>query len=283
MKRLLLPLLLAATPLMALPLNNPMEPRFFDHGAVCSDYCEPLFFDMFDVRFGFYGDYIFNTHMEVSRPDRNDSINTVSVMTNAGEIDVNWRCFDVFCTLGATRLFVESSTKVFRTDTDGNDERLDLRFDTSFSWSVGGRYAILDWCGFGLGVEGQYFRTNPNLNGATDLNGSVTRYLNDSSVTYSAWQVGGGVNYMIEVNDCFSFNPYAGAFWMDSRMSFGDFLMNDFGGSSNQNLQLFDLKKDRQYGWAFGLTIAVGGNQTLTGEARFAGEKAAFVNYQVQF
>lgn len=282
MKRLLLPLLVTP-PLMALPLNNPVEPKLFDHGAICSDYCEPLLFDMFDLRFGFYGDYIFNTHMDVNRPNRSDTIRQVSVMTNAGDITLNWKCIEAFCTLGATKIYVDTNIKVFQTDTaSANNQRFDIEFESTFSWSVGGRWAVFDWDCLGFGVEGQYFRTKPDVNFIREYDVGAPIYLNGQGATYSAWQVGAGVNYMMPVNDCFSLNPYVGAFWLDSKLNFSDYTADNLNGGSH-DIQLFDLEKDRQYGWAFGLTIAIGGFSTLTGEARFAGEKAAFINWQFQY
>ena len=113
MRKWFLMCLVAMAPLAALPLNNPMQSTMINRGVFCDDPCGATFFGMFDVRFGFYGDYIYNTHMEVNRANRHDSIREFSVMTNAGEIDVNFWCFDFFATVGASNIAMESAIRVF--------------------------------------------------------------------------------------------------------------------------------------------------------------------------
>ncbi|MCP5469232.1 MAG: hypothetical protein H7A36_01845 [Chlamydiales bacterium] len=281
MKRLLL-LLLAAAPLSALPLQNPMLSTMFSDGLICEDSCGAAFFGLFDVRLGFYGDYVYNTHMKVKRPGNSGNVRKTSVMTNAGEVTVNFCNFDVFATVGATNIDVLLGTRSLATSGTDQNNLLEITTDAGTSWSVGGRWAIWDCGAFGLGIEGQYFSASPSLNSLIGYARAEPIYFNGQDVNYRAWQVGLGVNWMIPITECYSLNPYWGGFWTDSKMTFGNATAL-ISGFSNVNVQLFDIEKNRQYGWAFGVTWLNAGLATITAEGRWAGEKAAFLSGQIQY
>lgn len=276
-------LLLAVAPLSALPLNNPLQSILICDGIFCDEPCEAAFFGLFNMRFGFYGDYIFDTKLQADRSG-NPTISSTRVVTNAGEVDVNFCGLDVFATLGASTItFGITTNPILLSFLDGattNNDFFNMYSDTAFSWSVGGRYALYECGCFGVGVEGQYFSTKPILNSLSPYTGYD--YTNQR-LHYRSWQVGAGMNYRLQITECISLNPYVGGFWLDTSVSFGHLVLNDLGQAGNTNVELFDFEKDQQFGWAFGATLLSGELVTMTGEGRWGGEKALFLNGQIQF
>ena len=148
-----------------LPIGNPSEASLYPNGlwwgsACCKPY-DPCFSwcEALSLRLGFYGDYVFNRHMQIYSGGHSQSdIDRTEIYTNAGLLVLNicnW--IDIFSTLGA------SDFKLF---TDGgafsnNSTVIQLDWDTTWSWSVGGRATIWECDCFSVGVEGQYFRSTP--------------------------------------------------------------------------------------------------------------------------
>src|SRR5437660_1058012 len=108
----------------ALPLGNPSEASLFLHGAwwddcgaTSYDPCDPCFSwcDALSFRIGFYGDYVFNRHLEVRRgTDEGARIDHTGLFTNAGYLAFNFMDrIDIFGTLGATSLDIRTNGSVF--------------------------------------------------------------------------------------------------------------------------------------------------------------------------
>ncbi|MCH9704411.1 MAG: hypothetical protein K0U13_06450, partial [Chlamydiae bacterium] len=70
--------------------------------------------------------------------------------------------------------------------------------------------------------------------------------------------------------------------WANCKLNLGDFIQLD-EGRTNTEFRLFNMENERNWGWAFGMTLLGDRKWTLTGEVRFVDETAAHVNTQFRF
>lgn len=258
--------------LYALPVGNPIEATLFGR----ENCCEALSFcDFVGYGVGFYGDYVFNRHMEtVNHKD----IDTTKLFTNAGYLLVNlWHRLDLFTTLGASRLSLNTSLGAFsRADPHPLFEIESL---SSFSYSVGARVTVINYKCFSLGIVGQYFSFSPRIKRMYIAAGAVS-YPDDVLKThYHEWQIGTGLSYRF--NDFFV--PYAAIKFADSRWKLDN--GKRFIIESNTTTFLFNLKSKKVCGYAVGLSFLPPACEKLavTAEARFGDEKALYINGQIRF
>lgn len=266
----------------ALPIGNPSEASLYTTGLwwndSCCQPCDPCFSwcDAFSVRIGFYGDYVFNRHMEVKNGNKSD-IDDTEIFTNAGIVVLNicdW--IDIFGTFGATDITIVTNSSSFSASTVVHQ----LNFDTAWSWSVGGRATIWECDCFAIGVEGQYFSTSPDLdNSLTYAAGTQVYFNNNNGAKYSEWQVGLGASYRWQTG-CpgVAFVPYMGVKWAGSKLSLDNFTYTQYGTQI-----LSDLENKKLWGYAVGLTATVNNAVGVTVEGRFADEKAVYVTSQFRF
>lgn len=273
----------------ALPVGNPSEASLFRNGlwweSCCCDPCDPCFSwcDAWSLRIGFYGDYVFNRHMEIDSGDHENGadIDTMTITTNAGYIALNI-CdrLDVFGTLGATTLGICTDATSWGSLASLNSE---LGFETYFSWSVGARATLWQWGCFGIGVEGQYFETRPDLDYFIEYNGGTFTYFNNNNgVRYYEWQVGLGASYKIATScPSVALVPYAAVKWAGSKLSLDNFSFVD--PTSGTSLVLENLEAKKLWGYAIGVSFTLCDLIGLTVEGRWADEKALYVNGQFRF
>ncbi len=268
----------------ALPLDNPAQPAllcnglFWEGDDCCLDICAPgaSWCESFAFRVGYYGDFVFDRHLEIDRCESDDSIEKTRLFTNAGLIILNFKKrADLFFTVGATNMHLRSNAFTFG---GGNGRCLDLETETDFSWSIGGR--LIAWeCGCTtLGVEAQYFATKLNINRISV--GCDNSEYPDSCIDfkYKEWQFGVALAHRI----C-CLVPYIGVKWSKAKANFGDALIPFTEGTVTLfTLTLHDLENSRDWGWALGVTLVDCFQGTVTVEARFADEKAVFVNGQIR-
>ncbi len=255
----------------ALPVGNPAEASFFYF-----DCCEePPACSLFHLRVGFYGDYVFNRHMET---DHGKDINTTELFTNAGYLAViiNER-IEVFTSLGVSRLALNTNLGAF--NAVDPHPLFEIESGSDFSYSAGGRITIFEYKCATFGIEGQYFATTPNIKRAYIASGAVI-FADDLITTrYSEWQVGGGIAY--RYNNYFI--PYATLQYARSHWKLDN--GRRFVIESNVNTFLFNLRNQKNWGYAIGLTLSppVCEHLAVTVEGRFSAEKALYVNAQLQF
>ena len=279
MKKLIFLTLLSCGPLSALPIGSPSEASLTPAGMVfpglgdnrcdpCLDWCNGISF-----RFGFYGDYVFNRHLEIDQNNFDDKIDQASLFTNAGYVALNvWDGLDFFATFGTSTFTVEGNTQAFGKLGNG---RLRIEMSPEFSWSFGVRATIWEWGCTSAGVEGQYFCTKPHVRQVTE-NCETSIYPNSwVRCLYEEWQVGVGISHKIN-----QFVPYLGVKCSHARIDFGDAEL-DFG--IWKPAVLYDLESGKDWGFAVGLTYLSCGWGTVTVEGRFADEKAVYVNGQLRF
>jgi major outer membrane protein len=265
-------LLLFSSHAYALPCGNPAEATLFYQETVFECFC---FTNIFSVGVGFYGDYVFNRHMQTTA---NKDIDTTKLFTNAGYLALNiCRRIDIFTALGASRLSINTSLDAF--NAADPHPLFELESGSAFSYSVGARATLYTYKCASLGVEGQYFATKPNVKRLYIAAGAVNYPDDELHTRYSEWQVGGGLSY--RYNDYFVpyvAVKYARSFW---KLNNGNLFIIE----SNNNTYLFNLRNQKTWGYAIGLTLCPLACEQLavTAEVRFSDEKALYVNGQIRF
>ncbi len=273
---------LLTTGISALPIGNPGEADLMREGLFmeghCAHYCDPCtsWRDAWSVRLGFYGDYVWNRNMRVSRNDHAGNIRETQIWTNAGYLAVNfWDRLDIFATFGATSIEFESASSSLGSTASGNTR---VTTETDFSWSSGMRATLYQWQCFTLGVEGQYFASRPDINTIQTIGDSID-YPDDGILKYRAWQLGAALSYRANLFGCSTAAlPYIGVKW--SRAHFD---MDEVRETTGNLVTLFDLDNDRSFGYAVGLTLLGANKSSITAEARFLDEKALYINAQLRF
>lgn len=280
MKKLFTTLLtvLACGSVYALPVGNPSDASLLCDGLLfeghCGDPCDPCLTlcDAFSLRVGFYGDYVFNRHLEIDRHSDGSDIESAEIYTNAALITANlWDRLDVFTTFGGTNLRLETNASSFN---GPNGSRFVLETETNFSWSIGARGTIWECGCTSLGIEGQYLFTKPDVKRVTV--GAVDSVYPDSTVSskYREWQVGVGLSHRINI-----FVPYVAVKWSRARFTCD----NAQPGAPIAAMTLFNTQNKKDWGYAVGVSIVDCEKASLTVEGRFGDEKAVHVNGQIRF
>lgn len=281
MKKLLITALaiMATGATYALPVGNPSEASLLCDGLIfeghCGDACDPClnWCDALSLRVGFYGDYVFNRHLAVKRgagASGDRDIEHAEIFTNAGYVAGNiWDRVDVFATFGATNIFIDTNAGIF---IPGITSRIEIETATRFSWSVGARGTLWECGCTALGIEGQYFSTRPDIKRVT-IGAIASDYpaTNDrDDARYWEWQVGLGLSHRINM-----FVPYVAVKWSRVRW--------DLANNPVLTAILNDIRNDKHWGYAVGVSIVDCEKAALTVEGRFADEKACYVNGQIRF
>ncbi len=265
--------LLSATSAHALPLGNPSEASLLTDGVFtegrCVEFCDPevCLWDAWSIRIGFYGDYVFDRHLEAKDYEIHPSLRKTEIVTNAGFLAVNfYDRFDIFTTLGATWLNFTGTEGSF-TPTTGTPFQVDKVYsETNFSWSIGVRGTIWECGCLAIGAEGQYFRTRPYINAVDE--GATTTYPHKRKIKYEEWQVGVGASYRINIASCSTaLVPYLGIDWSDVYLDLPYGTLNKYHA-------------DRGIGYALGLTLVGCNKIAATVEGRFINETALYLNVQ---
>lgn len=252
----------------ALPIGNPWEASLMrdgifweGNGAPCWNLC-----NAWSVRLGFYGDYVFHQDMENIAQKGHPHLHDFEFYTNAGYLALNlWDRIDLFGTLGATRASIQTNLSAVG---GTSNRRLFLESDTSFSWSIGGRATIWEYGCFGIGAEGQYFRSLLNRN-FTKIENEAPIYADGVETTFREWQFGFGGAYRINISSCLTaLIPYAGVKWSRTRLT------PNIGG---------EIRSSCYFGFAVGATLLGCNKGSITVEGRFLNQKAVYVNGQVRF
>lgn len=295
MKKLVLTILtfLTCGAAYALPVGNPSEASLFLNGAwwdsYCCDPCDPCFSwcDAWSFRAGYYGDFVFDRHLAVDQ-DSNDSgrgsnIDHTEIFTHSGLLVFNI-CdrIDIFGTLGASTINVKTDAVTFSPISTESE----LFFRSDFSWSVGGRATLWNCDCFYVGIEGQYFQTNPDFDNIVRYDTGAITYFNDNNgVCYQEWQVGLGAAYRFATScPTIAMVPYAAVKWSGCRLDFNDFTVGIPGvGGVIDPFVFRKLRNDKSWGYAIGMTLTLCDMVGVTVEGRWADEKALYVNGQFRF
>ncbi|MCC5832997.1 MAG: hypothetical protein JJU12_08160 [Chlamydiales bacterium] len=274
--------LLASGTAYALPVGNPADASLVCDGLFveghCGDPCDPCltWLDAFSVRVGFYGDYVFNRHMEVDDNARDCGVEHMRINTNAAFLAVNfWDRFDIFSILGVTNIFVETNERAFGLADSG---RFKIKTNSSFSWSLGVRGTIWECGCTTLGAEAQYFYTRPDIVRLTQED-TLSIYPKGFSAKYREWQIGIGIAHRINM-----LVPYAAVKLGHAQFRLDDTLVSGFFNDDDlATAILFDLESKKLWGYAIGVSFIDCDKASLTVEGRWGNEKALYVNGQIRF
>ncbi len=289
MKKLFVTLLAVLTcgAAYTLPVGNPSEASLlcdglFWEGSCCMDPCDPCatWCDAVSFRFGYYGDFVFNRYFKNrSGTGSGRTIEHTELFTNAGYLALNiWDRVDIFSSLGATKLRLDTNAVSFNLDGDVAGERFDLETKSRFSWSVGARGTVWECGCTSIGVEGQYFQTRPSLSRIT-VGGDESIYFNNNSkLKYQEWQVGFGISHRINM-----LVPYVAAKWSRARMSFkGVSAIAGFPGDVDTTV-FPSLRSKNGWGGVVGVSLVDCEKMAVTVEGRWGDERALYVNGQIRF
>lgn len=274
MKKLSLALCLLCTHVgYALPVGNlPEASLFCNQMPRCNPTC---FYDCFNFGVGFYGDYVFNQHLETVR---NKDIDTTRIFTNAGYFSLSFcERVELFSTLGVSRLSLNTSLGAF--SAADPHPLFEVESGSAFSYSVGGRATLFQCKCLSFGFMGQYFATSPNIKRLYIAAGAVSYPDDNLKTRYHSWQVAPILSY--RYNEFFI--PYVALKYTNSHWKLAN--GERFVIESNTTTFLHNLQSNRHWGYAVGLTLypLVCEKIAITVEGRFLDEKALYVNGQMRF
>lgn len=254
----------------ALPVGNPADASLLCNGIFldkgCDDgACGPNWCQALSFRFGFYGDYVYNRYLQIVAPTRNQ-IERSRLYTNAAYLALNgWNRLDLFASLGQSKATFSGNAESFGAPLPGQVLMVESR--PSFSWSLGGRLTLWECRCFLLGVEGQYFRTQPPIQSVIIGGGNSLAIYPNFATRYREWQVGGGVAYRTSL-----IVPYAALKYSRTR-----FHVDNMMGTG------VNITNRKHWGYELGATIVVCDAVSITTAGRFADEIAFHVNGQIRF
>jgi len=290
--------------IFALPTFNPMDPAllkegfFFDCGGDI-DCCQPVpemdwcdfgnwcdkdLTEMFGLRIGYYGDFVFNRKMKLANTSYNNGarIHRAAMSTNSGLIGLSMMDrFDLFATFGASNIMLDSAGPVFSLDPN---ETSQVWTNSGFAWGIGGT-AILWSCDcVAVGFNGQYFHTQPTLDKVVtdnDFSQTVENVPGHRKFVWHEWQVGLGAGWWIHLASTGDTGlvPYFNIKYASGRgKQYYTFTNNDA-----ETMKLGGLKTAQGFGYALGATLVAGNRANITVEGRWCDEKAISVNGQIRF
>lgn len=288
MKKFVLTVLTVLTcgALQALPAGNPAGSSLYTNnfwfGDSSCDPCDPCssWCDWFDIRLGFYGDYVYNRHLETKGTvgDQGGDIQDTKINTNAGLIvlDICDR-FEAFATIGTTNFNIMTENNSW--GVAAGPVMSELFFSTEMSYSGGLRATIWECDCFMIGGMAQYFYTNTSTDSYLEYAGGTQTYFNNNrSANYQEWQVAVGAAYMFMNSANFMFVPYANV-----EVSGVNWNLGQSFTANSQFVQLQSLQNKKIVGWSLGMSAVLCDLIGVTVEGRWANEKALHVNGQLSF
>lgn len=270
----------------ALPLGNPSEASLLCDGlfmeGACYDFCQPgvAWCDSISLRFGYYGDFVFNRHLEGDETHFGSDIQDTEIYTNAGYLALNiFDRADLFATFGGTNFWLRANAVNFG---GPSGEKFILETETDFSWSIGARVTFWQCGCTRFGLVGQYFETKPDVRRIT-IRDQVSIYPDpDFDLKYHEWQVGFGLSHRI-----WNLVPYFGAKISGVKVNFDNarttLLLQTGSVQTPYLITLRDLHNRFEGGFVIGVSLVDCEKMTMTVEYRFPDEKALYVNGQIRF
>lgn len=290
MKKLLLPfvLFILCSSIFALPVGNPSESNMLCRGLFCRGKppsCPTLhIWDDFSYRMGYYGDFVFNRlirNHDSDNSNNSEHIKNCRILTNAAYLDLNvWKGFDIFGTLGATNFSYSGNQFAFGPITIPSSGCIRAETANAFSWSVGVRGILYEWCGMQLGMEGQFFQSELKLK-KLKFNHDSTLLVRNGLHTYgqcTEMQVGIGISRRFK-----AFLPYIAAKWSEFEVVWRNNPSPITFPNSDLSLSIHDLRGRKHWGMAVGCSLISCNLAALTLEGRFIDENALYVNAQFRF
>lgn len=274
---------------MALPLGNPLEPSLLTKtvfsGYVFPPLNDPRLCDVWGLKIGYYGDFVWNRHMEIHTSDTRprSKIREIQLETDAALIALNfWNRVDLFCALGGTEIFLISPGGAFNPATDADSRRrVTITTNTDFAWSCGLRATLWERRCFGLGAEVQYAHARPHLFSLRVDDFLPFDIRSSGHIDYHEWQAGVGAAYKIRIpGRCVSLVPYTGIKWAHAVMKVRHPVIA-LTPTTTYSLSHFENAKD--FGGAVGISMIGCSRASLSVEGRFCDENAIHIDFHFRF
>lgn len=276
MKKLLFIVIFSfSSALWALPVGNPADASFYSQGF---SPWSPYFLCQWSLRFGFWGDYVYNKYMKGGKREDIDIVQNFSVMTSQGSITLNWaRVWDFFILVGNSRFNQETT---FFNISDDIKELVSIHYPAFTSWGIGGRGTVWNYHGLSIGLEGEYFEARPRVNSFTTFADGVVHYPRSPNQSkYVEWQIGVGPSYTIRSWEGVDLIPYAAYKYSRAKLDQKNYAYEAHGKTLVQE----DLDSAKRNGYAVGATMTFASTAGATIEGRFGNEQAVFVSAEIQF
>lgn len=273
MKRFFVISLLCSASLQALPIYNPAAASLLPQGVWVEapvEYC--CWWDMFSINFGYMG-YKMRDHEMKCTGAKSDDVRRYTRGTNAGYIALN-ACnrVEVYSTLGASLGDITIPNAALNVADPGG---FGFTFETDFSWSIGARATLFECGCLAFGLEGEYFRWNPNIRTIE------TDHPNGLSYLYTEWQLGFGAAYRISIaSGATALIPYLAVRYGHSHFNSGH---GQFTTSGDQLLIFPNMKQRHTWGYAVGITLLGCDKIQVTAEGSFINETAALFTASMRF
>lgn len=267
--------------LYALPLGNPAAATLYTDSLWSEvnspDCCSPDFSwcTSWNVRLGFYGEYVFNRHMAVDKKGE-PAVDKMELYTNAAYFVLNiCERLDFFTTLGMTSMSIDTNLSPFVEDPI-NAKLAQFSFESAFSWSLGARAILWECSSWLIGIEGQYFRTNTDFTSLLQKVDNHFTYVDEHDVVYDEWQVGLALSYTFSLFcEKLALVPYMGVSWAESKLN--------LQGLQIENSTFNNLRSEKLWGYNVGTTFTLDNKIGVTVEGHFANEKALYVCGEFRF
>ena len=290
MKKLLTIALVLMGQLWALPLVNPADSILYTNEVWSNDCFENCWLGNFSLRLGYYGDFVFDRNLQVMHgtgavpslgfafPEGGD-IEQTCLTTNAGIVLLNF-CdwIQAYGTFGVTTIYARTNSSIFANIAEVFN---DLSFSPSVSYTAGAAAPIWNSGCFTLGVQAQYFYTNPEANSLTGYDAATgVVYLTDAQAKYIEYQGAIAASWTFEGGENLAFVPFIGIQFSGVSWNLGSVDSVTIGA----NVTDFpEVHQQQVVGWTIGTSLILCDLIGVTAEARFANEKALFVNGQLAF
>lgn len=258
----------------SLPVGNPGEACFYDASLFCLSSYLPC--DFISLRAGFYGDYVFNRHLEIDKSDNHSDIESSKLFTNGGTLLVNIAQFiDLYTVLSSSHFYLKTPGRSF---TAGFTPFIEIETESDFSWGVGGRISYC-LCQIGtFGLQGEYFQANLPISYVRRENTNPA-YVNNLDFHYHEWQISLAYTKIFYSDNCaLAFAPYLAIQWAGV-----DVDMNNANVRQAFNFNLPDLRNQRTTGFTVGMSFLFYQKSAVSVEGRFASELALSVQGQIRF
>lgn len=259
--------------LFALPVDNPIAPSLAYNGVVCRAHYalfgDPLIhcYQAWSCRAGFYGNNTFNRHLINKRFGRSN-IDHFSMNTYATEVVFNiYDMLDLFATFGISDYYFKTSGRSVGALNPNNI--IQAFSDSSFSYSLGFRYVIIEFANMVLGLQTQFFKMKAAVTKFQE--GAQAIYPSGLDSLYSEWQYGIAFGYRLT-----SLYPYVGIKFSKVWMNFDNYQIND-------SIVLNRFHQSKHIGYAVGASLLDCDKAFFTIEGIFGDEKSLYYGAQLRF
>jgi hypothetical protein len=252
----------------ALPVLNPGLPALMAKGVFLrEDHC-------WDLRYSYRGDYTYNAKLKEGFSFPQQMVDSYSLYTNAGVLTLSFaNRVDLYGVAGATTQTIFA--KEVNTLSGATRSVVDLNalFETRPSWGVGLRLLLWQqkWRTAGtsfLGAGFEYFTVLRANSRSVTIDKAEATAGTPATTQYYASQYTLAFAQRVQ-----KLSPYVALKWANQRARMVGTPQNGISATSGLVI-LSNLKSQRRFGWACGVTLIDFLRMNITAEARFVNESA---------